>query len=135
MKPDRNTVIHHTATPRGRDVSAAEIREWHKQRGFRDIGYHMVIRLDGSIEHGRAWHDDGAHARGHNDDLGVALVGTGPDFTPEQLQTLEAVCIFLVRYYPDGEIRGHKDLAATECPGFDVRHWLRERGLLNGSMD
>ena len=46
-------IIHCSATPRGVDYSAADIDKWHKQRGFRGIGYHYVIKLDGTIEKGR----------------------------------------------------------------------------------
>ena len=40
-------IIHCSATPRGVDYSAADIDKWHRQRGFRGIGYHYVIKLDG----------------------------------------------------------------------------------------
>lgn len=46
-------VIHCSATRAGHDVTAAVIDAWHRDRGFWSIGYHYVIRLDGSIEAGR----------------------------------------------------------------------------------
>lgn len=52
------------------------IRGWHLDRGFADIGYHKVIRRDGTIENGRDTHLIGAHARGKNrDSLGICLEG------------------------------------------------------------
>ena len=47
-------VIHCAATRPHMDVGAKEIREWHKERGFEDIGYHYVIRRTGVVEIGRA---------------------------------------------------------------------------------
>ncbi len=46
-------IIHCSATRAGQDFTAADIDRWHRQRGFRSIGYHFVIRLDGTIEPGR----------------------------------------------------------------------------------
>lgn len=43
-------IIHCSATRAGRDFTATDIDRWHRQRGFRSIGYHFVIRLDGTIE-------------------------------------------------------------------------------------
>lgn len=46
-------IIHCSATRAGQDFTAADIDRWHRARGFRSIGYHFVIRLDGTIEPGR----------------------------------------------------------------------------------
>lgn len=48
-------VLHCTATPEGREVSAAEIRRWHtsappKGRGWKQVGYTDMIHLDGKVE-------------------------------------------------------------------------------------
>ena len=109
------------------DIGREEIREWHLERGWKDIGYHMVIRRDGTLEQGRPWDQEGAHTRGHNRGLGICLIGTGPDFTAEQLTRLSFVVAFLGAYYPGGAVYGHRDVAATLCPGFDVGHWLKTR--------
>ena len=45
-------IIHCSATRAGQDFTATDIDRWHRQRGFRSIGYHFVIRLDGTIEPG-----------------------------------------------------------------------------------
>ena len=41
-------IIHCSATRAGQDFTAADIDRWHRARGFRSIGYHFVIRLDGT---------------------------------------------------------------------------------------
>ena len=53
-------IIHCSATRAGQDFTATDIDRWHRQRGFRSIGYHFVIRLDGTIEPGRDVALDGA---------------------------------------------------------------------------
>ena len=59
-------IIHCSATRAGQDFTATDIDRWHRQRGFRSIGYHFVIRLDGTIEPGRDVALDGAHCTGWN---------------------------------------------------------------------
>ena len=72
-------IVHCSATREGRDFSAADIRRWHvADRHFSDIGYHFVVRLDGSIEVGRPLRRSGAHCRAHNRrSVGVCYIG-GP---------------------------------------------------------
>lgn len=122
-------IVHCTATPEGREVSVGEIRQWHKQRGFSDIGYHYVIHLDGSIEEGRDVDLVGAHCTGHNThSIGVVYVG-GMDKqnqqpkdtrTNAQKAALMSVLIDLKHLYPDARICGHRDFAAKACPSFDA---------------
>ena len=59
-------IIHCSATRAGQDFTAADIDRWHRQRGFRSIGYHFVVRLDGTVEPGRDVALDGAHCTGWN---------------------------------------------------------------------
>lgn len=42
-------IIHCSATRAGQDITAADIDCWHRARGFWSIGYHYVIRLDGTM--------------------------------------------------------------------------------------
>ena len=53
-------IIHCSATRAGQNITAADIDCWHRARGFWSIGYHYVIRLDGTIEPGRDVTLDGA---------------------------------------------------------------------------
>ena len=127
-------VIHHSATPPGRDVSVKEIDTWHKARGFDEIGYHDVIMLDGRIREGRSREKAGAHAQGYNTrSIGICIVGDGRHgFTVGQYQALRALLRHYRRMYPAIDITGHRDLkgAKTECPGFDVRAWLQANNLV-----
>lgn len=121
-------IIHCTATPEGRDVTAADVDRWHRQRGFRCIGYHFIIRLDGRIEPGRPVAEVGAHCSGHNaGSIGVAYVG-GLDAagnpcdtrTPAQRRALVELINELVKEYPRARVHGHRDFAAKACPCFDA---------------
>ena len=85
--------IHCSASPDSRDsVDAAEIDQWHKERGWDGIGYHWVIKRDGTCERGRSELVQGAHARGFNkDSLAICLVGDR-HFTATQMSML---CLLL----------------------------------------
>lgn len=127
-------IVHCSATPCGRDIGAAEIRQCHLDRGFKDIGYHFVIRLDGTIETGRPLGDSGAHCLGKNStSIGICYVGgvekdckTPADTRTEaQKRALEELLGELLRLFPKAEIRGHRDFAAKACPSFDATHEYR----------
>lgn len=123
-------IIHCSATPEGRDVSAAEICRWHKARGFRTIGYHYVVRLDGRVEKGRPEDEIGAHCLGQNArSIGVCYVG-GIDSgslqpkdtrTAAQRTALRRLVKELRERYPGATVHGHNEFAAKVCPCFNVR--------------
>lgn len=122
-------IVHCTATPEGRECTVAQIREWHRQRGFSDIGYHYVIHLDGTMEPGRDVDLSGAHCLNHNaHSIGVVYVGgvakdgkTPKDTrTDEQKAALAALLMDLRRLYPSAKIHGHRDFANKACPSFDA---------------
>ena len=130
-RPVSRVFVHSTATKASMNIGRTEIKRWHKARGFSDVGYHLIIRRDGSTEKGRPVDTVGAHARGHNTgSIGVVLVGGlsdahGPEanFTRAQLRTLRKVLAEMRETYDGVEVLGHRDVAPTACPSFDVRHW------------
>lgn len=76
MRKIKSIVLHVSDSPDDLDIGAKEIREWHIDRGWSDIGYHYVIRIDGTVEKGRDLDRPGAHAKGHNiDSIGICWVG------------------------------------------------------------
>jgi N-acetylmuramoyl-L-alanine amidase len=108
-RPISEIVVHCTATPEGRDVSVETIRGWHKGQGWRDIGYHWVVLLDGSVKLGRPEAQVGSHVAGRNTGtLGVVYVGgvakdakTPKDTrTPAQRDALMGLCRSLIDKYP-----------------------------------
>jgi peptidoglycan hydrolase-like protein with peptidoglycan-binding domain len=62
-RPISEIIVHCTATPEGKDYTVADIRSWHKQRGWSDIGYHYVVYRDGRVMTGRPVGQVGAHVR------------------------------------------------------------------------
>lgn len=128
--------IHCSDTRPSQDIGEAEIRGWHTQKGWTDIGYNIVIRRDGRVEIGRPLDYQGAHVAGFNrNSLGVCLVGgkdekSGPsnNFTLAQFTSLITTLKFLKLYAPSATIQGHRDFpnVAKDCPCFDVGEWLAE---------
>ena len=54
-------IIHCSATRAGQDLTEKDIDRMHRARGFSQIGYNYVIRIDGAVEKGRSLAVDGAH--------------------------------------------------------------------------
>ena len=119
-------VIHCSAVRPDQMSSVAQIDSWHRKRGFKfGVGYHYVIRRDGSIEAGRPEWMVGAHCVNHNKySIGVCYEG-GLDArgqpadtrTAAQKATLRQLLTDLHRRYPRAVIVGHHDLnPQKECP-------------------
>ena len=116
-------VIHHSASA---DVSAAEIHRWHRAKGWAGIGYHFVIRRDGSVERGRPQETIGAHAgEGVNShSIGICLCGNFMETLPSdaQMVSLVELVVWLRKAYSassgrEAEVKLHREVAATACPG------------------
>jgi len=146
-------IIVHCADTRpewmaGHSVEAKrdEIRRWHvEDRGWRDIGYAMIIDRDGSVAKGRDLDDDGdtfddigAHTKGRNSrSVGICLIGghgsAATDefedhFTPEQAVALRQVIAQIKNYAKkDLPVNGHNQYANKACPGFNAPRWYAGR--------
>lgn len=121
-------IVHCTATKEGQDVSVAQVRKWHLERGFSDIGYHYLVDLNGVTHLGRDVDYVGAHCTNHNSrSIGVVYVG-GLDKngkakdtrTAYQKDGLNILLIRLRQLYPYASIHGHREYANKECPCFDA---------------
>lgn len=130
-------IIHCTATKEFQDIKAVDVDRWHKQLGWKCIGYNYLIDLDGTIENGRDINMTGAHTVGHNThSIGVCYVG-GLDEngkakdtrTPEQKLALQTLIVNLKRMFPNAKIYGHRQFANKACPCFDVPAWCKEVGI------
>lgn len=128
MRKIKEIIVHCSDTPRNMDIGASEIRAWHKQKGWSDIGYHFVVRLDGTIEPGRPLNKVGAHCYGHNmNSIGVCYVGgrledgtCGDSRTAAQKLSLFLCLSKLKRSFPGAQILPHSKFANKKCPCFDV---------------
>ena len=134
MRGVKELIIHCSATRAGQDFGVADIDRWHRQRGWRCVGYHFVIRLDGTVEAGRPIAEAGAHCADHNgQSLGICYVGgldekgrPADTRTPAQRQSMLALLRHLAARFPGATIHGHNEFAAKACPSFNVEQWLRE---------
>lgn len=113
-----NKIIVHCSASDLKSQDAKLIDKWHRERGFRKIGYHYFIRFDGIIEKGRFEYEIGAHCKGHNrDSIGICLAGlTLERFTQAQKESLRALLRELKARYPDASIHGHREFANKLCP-------------------
>ena len=130
MRDIDKIIVHCSATPEGRHTTVEEIRQWHLQRGWKDIGYHYVIYLDGTIHRGRPESVVGAHCSGYNkNSIGVCYIGgvdkdgkTPKDTRTEgQKRALIEVLKRLKRDYPKATLHGHNEFANKACPSFNVK--------------
>ena len=123
-------IVHCAATPEGKNFTVEKIRNWHVNgRGWKDIGYHFVIYLDGSIHAGRPVEQVGAHCLDHNQhSIGVCYIGgctadgkkAKDTRTPAQKKALLELLTELRSIYPKARIHSHSDFANKACPCFDA---------------
>lgn len=133
-------IVHCSAVGPGQQSSAADIDRWHKAQGWKGIGYHFVVRRDGTIERGRPEAEVGAHCQNHNQhSIGVCYEG-GLDYggpgtkgctagkliaadtrTEAQKDAMMQLMKELHVRYPKAVIVGHHDLNPMKaCPCFDA---------------
>ena len=132
-------VVHCSASPPDPKTDVKTIDRWHRQRGFHSVGYHYVIKTDGTVQVGRGEHEVGAHAIGCNDrSIGICLIGgvtpegrIETNFSDAQYASLKTTLVYLRERYPVAQILGHRDLpnVAKECPTFDVKAWAIRKGI------
>ena len=122
-------IIHCTDTVEGRDYTVDDVRRWHKERGWSDVGYHYLIYRNGSVVAGRDVDLIGAHCSGHNSySIGVCYVGgRGKDGKCRDTRTLQQraamsnLLIELRLRYPQAVIVGHSFWDhKKQCPCFDA---------------
>ena len=128
-------VVHCSATQPKADIGAQEIGRWHREQGWLKIGYHFVIRRDGTVEIGRKLSEQGAHVgpEFNPKSIGICLIGgintkgkAEDNFTAIQKTILRSKINELkAGDYKHAEVLGHRDLpnVKKDCPSFDVRAW------------
>lgn len=130
MRRINKIIVHCGATPEGRDYTVADIDRWHKQRGWKGIGYHFVVYRDGSVHTGRDVSQIGAHVTGQNTgSIGICYIGgmtadnkqAKDTRTPAQRAALRDLVKRLQTEYPTATIHGHREFANKACPCFDVK--------------
>lgn len=142
-RPMHTIVIHCSATKEGVAYDREDIKKWHLARGFKDVGYHFVVKLDGTIELGRPLNQVGAHVSGGNTGtIGICYIG-GLDAngkakdtrTNAQKESLLKLITLLKENITIKAIKGHRDYSKDlngngiiekheyikMCPCFEVK--------------
>ena len=122
-------IVHCSATNPEQDFCAADIDRWHKAKGWSGIGYHYVVKLDGTIEKGRTVEKAGAHAFGYNKrSIGLCYIGgVDMDGNPTDTRTVSqklAMRIFihmLKNDYPNATVHSHSEFSKKACPSFNAK--------------
>lgn len=111
-------VLHHAEAS---NCTAKQIDSWHKGNGWSGIGYHFLVRKDGSVYRGRPLDSVGAHVQGVNDrSVGICAEGAySREFMSETQKRAIAELIDYLKtnYYPDAVIVGHREVGSSDCPG------------------
>ncbi|MCB9245971.1 MAG: N-acetylmuramoyl-L-alanine amidase [Flavobacteriales bacterium] len=149
----RYIVLHCTATPEGREVTGDDIRNWHlKGRGWSRVGYHYLVKLDGSVEQLHLHNSDNQidpweitnGVAGKNDSAlhvvyaggvsakrtpGTSVFSPKDTRTPAQKAALERLVKRLLEEHSSAKVCGHNQLSNKACPSFDVPQWAQEVGI------
>ena len=118
--------IHCSASDRPEHDDIRVIYQWHRARGFTDVGYHYFITADGTIQPGRPLQKIPAAQQGNNTGtIAICLHGL-TRFTPEQFDSLRELCTSIRLAIPDVTFHGHCEVdKGKDCPVFDFRAVLR----------
>ncbi len=151
MKKILYLIIHCTATPEGRPVTAATIKKWHTApppagRGWNQVGYSDMIHLNGMVENLVPYNEDEYvqpreitnGVAGYNSQSRHVVYVGGLDAdgrkpmdtrTREQMLALRNYIFNMIAHHPDIKVAGHCQFAEKACPSFDVPVWLGAIGV------
>ena len=113
-------ILHHAEAA---SCTAEDVHRWHVGNGWAGIGYHYLVRKDGTIYRGRPEDTVGAHAYGANShSIGVCFEGNyqvEQTMPAAQLAAGQALVADIKRRWGIAKVIGHKDVAGstTDCPG------------------
>lgn len=139
-------IVHWTETSTNKNIGSEEINGWHLAAGLDGLGYHYVIRRDGSLQRGRPSNIVGQHTPSRDEkSIGIVFVGgvnvpsDTPNFqnflsaqslTRSQINTFDQFVRTMYRVYQGINFFGHVDVDPTEeavDPGFDVPDYVKTR--------
>lgn len=125
-------VIHCSKTKAREDIGVKEIAFQHKQQGYISIGFHYVIRRDGTLEEGRPIEKPAMFNGVYNKtSINICLVGgadrTGEplnNYTVPQWNTLRILVEDLIQKYHIYKVCSHSVIDANSFePSFNVEQW------------
>lgn len=150
MREIKYIVVHCTATPVTTTIESIK-RYWKEELGWKNPGYHYIIKRNGEIVNINAEANISNGVAGHNRySIHISYIG-GVDEngkpvdnrTDEQKRSILGKLVELARKYPAAAILGHRDFSPDKngngiieyfewikgCPSFDVKEWLQNNNL------
>jgi hypothetical protein len=141
MRKISKIIVHWSASHSTTTVE--DIRLWHKQKGWKDIGYHRVVLHPDSVKSkpvkpgdllkkGRPMNDDsyledwerGAHTLNQNSDsVGICVIGDKKyPLHPLQAIALQQALELLIERFKlkRSDVYCHRDFGGSECPGLEI---------------
>lgn len=141
----RRITVHHDAideTPSNASEVASRldsIRRGHLSRGWADIGYHFAIDPAGRVWQCRPLNLQGAHVANQNqNNLGIVMLGNFERQRPTDQATAaldRLIASEMQRYRISlGEIRTHREMASTACPGRNLQRVMDRTRTTGGRL-
>jgi len=113
MSKLKYVVLHHAAATH---ATPDDIHMWHRQNGWNGAGYNLYITKDGVV-HVMRGNNIGAQCEGYNSiSFGIAVEGNyevEKEMPSAQFNSL----VREIKKFPKLEIKIHKELGNTTCPG------------------
>ena len=138
--------VHHTAalldTNRNAPARVRQHQRFHiDDRGWPDLAYHFIVDANGHVYEGRPVTAVGDTATNY-DPTGHFLVCAEGDFNRQSISAAQVAAVVdllawgSVQFGVDAStIRGHRDWAATSCPGEDFYALISDGSLEQAVRD
>jgi N-acetylmuramoyl-L-alanine amidase len=145
MRVIKYIVVHCTATPPTATIDSIK-RYWKEVLGWKNPGYHYIIKRTGEIVNINAEQNISNGVAGYNKNaIHISYIGgiseNGKAFdnrTDQQKESMFNTLAELSKKYPEAIILGHRDFSPDKngngvieyfewikgCPAFDVKEWL-----------
>lgn len=130
-------VVHSSQTTPEEDLSAKDIDGLHRKDGLFNIGFHFVIKRDGTVEVGRDIDTCGVHVETKGDvsnqnSIGICLVGgmnlkgqLDCNYTLAQFKSLTELIVELQSKYDKVLVISRRDVTDTSCPNFEISELVK----------
>jgi N-acetylmuramoyl-L-alanine amidase len=134
-KETKYIIIHCSDSTPSEDLTVCDLNKLHRQKGFLNIRFHLIIKRDGSIEAGRDIDEVGSHTEDLDDQsVSICLIGgveTNKDneprlnYTARQWETLRNLVKSMCLLYPEANVVGFNEVDTNKVsPYFDVQAWF-----------
>ncbi len=131
-----NITVHHTAVVLASNTQAPararQHQEYHQSRGWPDLAYHYLIDANGHIYAGRPVDAVGDTGTDY-DPTGHFLVCCEGDFNEQTISDAQYQSLVNLVAWGAAEfgvdpldVRGHRDVATTSCPGDNLYPFVRD---------